>query len=676
MAGVNKNYLAVSFLVVLAIVFRIFYLYQYSSSPMFSHIVGPDVGEYDKWARSILHGNYIWKKTSIHSPLYPYYLAFLMFITGGNYFFIRFFQLLIGIIPFLFLFDLIYKSGKRNETKFIAYVFLILSLFYLPLFYYQAEIISETLLIPLLCFTVFFLSKSESSTGSYKKKFILISGILLGLAVITHPISIFFVFGEFVYLSISCLQKNKRKKNNVLKVFILFIMPIVLIVFVISLYNTYLDGKIVFIQRNSGYNLFLGNNAKSNGMCYISAGPEWNEVHMFAKAAAEKAGISKDAFFYGQVYDYIKDKPIEWLKLICKKALLVWNHKDLYSSLDPLLVKYYTNMMYIAGGWYGILSVFALFGFFLIVRRPRHALQRYRHFIILVLSIWVGLAFTVVSDRYRYLMLPGMFLLFSYALNSIYKCKKKHDFSLNIFILFGLAVIVVYFPIYKIDLLKDTAFADSMYGEGYCKTGEYIKAEKHLIKALKIFPEWDRCYTNLGIINMKNNPQQAVKYFKQASIYMPANPSILLNTALSYKLLHNRGDAEKYFQAAFAVGKTEPEIIYNYSYFLFEVKKYDEALYVLSYAEKNDCMNNKIRNLFGVIYLTENKPVKAEGYFEKAVLNSSGNINYKLNLALAYIGNKKFLAAENILNAVLNDAPNNKKAIRLKERLKTLCGEK
>ena len=732
-AGINRKHLIVFMLVILGVILRVIYLYQYSSSPMFNHIIGPDVGEYEEWAASILQGNFFWSKTSIHSPLYSYYLAVLMYISGGDYFFIRLFQLVIGIIPFLFLFNILYKFKSLNYkiTKFIAYSFLCLGLFFVPLFYYQGEIISEALLTPLICFAIYFLYKSEIATGSkpqevinnrsaatlssldvdnkdtnydlgeYKRiKFTIISGVILGLAVITHPISLFFIFAEFVYLLFIFFQNVKQAKIYSVKYLAAFIIPVILIAGSVSAYNSYLDKKFVFIQKNSGYNLFLGNNAKANGMCNVSAGPEWNEVHTAAKSAAAKQGVSEERYFYGQVCSYIKNNPVDWIKLICKKALLVWNNKDIYSSLDPLAVKYFTGLMRVTRYSFGILAVFALFGLFSIIRKPYHALYQYRHFIILVLSIWIGLSFTVVSDRYRYLMLPGLFVLASYGCIAIYSGVMNSKKVLTSVFLLILTAVIVYLPLYKIDIPKDRAFADSMYGEAYLENGEYEIAKEFLLKAVSRFPEWDRCYINLGIIEMESNPQQAIEYFKKAYEYKPGNSIALLNIALAYDQLSSaskgtgtsstytknqtkdlntehrysksfqyKSEAEKFFRAAFEIDKETPELIYSYGFFLYNLKRYKDALNVLSYAEKNKCMDNKIRNLMGIIFLIDNMPDRAVYYFNQAVLYSSLNLNYKLNLAFAYMKNKNFIEAKNIIDDILNSNPNNERAIKINKIL-------
>ena len=667
----SQKYLFVSLFIIAALLLRVLYLFQYSASPMFRNIVGPDVGEYYKWAESILNGNLIWKATSIHSPLYPYYLALLMFVSDGNLFFIRLLQMIVGMSANLLLFNLIYnfKSNDDVKSKFIAYSFLFLSFFFVPLIFYQGEIISEALLIPLICFAISALYKAENPKMEKKKFYLIIAGIILGFSVITHPISIFFIFAEFVYLFVNYLLFLKREKIFFPKYLISFLLPIILIAGSISLYNTYLEKDVVFVQRNSGYNLFLGNNSKANGMCNISAGPEWRKIHTDAELNAEKMGISKDAYFYRQVYDYIVNNPVEWIKLLCRKALLVWNCKDIYSSLDPLPVKYFTEIMYRSQLFFGILAVIALFGLFSIIRKPYKCLYEYRHFLMLVVSIWIGLTLTVVSDRYRYLMLPGLFVLFPYGIHTLYKSKEKIKTIIIASLYLIVSIIVVYLPIYKIDISKDTAFADSMFGEAYFESENFEMAEYFLHKALVRFPEWDRCYINLGIIEMEKNPKNAIKYFKKAYKLAPGNSTPLLNIALAYQLLNNKVEAGKYFKAAFDLDKKTSEITFNYAFFLFKENKSKDALTVLYNAEENKIMTNKIRNLIGVIYLKEEKINRAVFYFKQAVFYSPENINYKLNLAFAYIENKNYDNAKDIIEKILKKYPDNQRALMASKKL-------
>ncbi|MCF7792113.1 MAG: tetratricopeptide repeat protein [Victivallales bacterium] len=672
MSNVLKNKKTVVFvLTAAAVAVRIVYLYQYSCSPLFNNIGGPDIGEYNTWANAIVDGNYLWDNVSIHSPLYPYFLALLKLITGNSFFYIRLFQLLLGIAGILYLFNIIYsfKGERERFTVTIAYAFLCLGYFFIPLIYYQGEIISESLLLPLICFSTGQLYKAEKTESLRGLKHYFMSGILLGLAVITHPIAVFYAFAELVYLFLKLLRYVKTKKTVASANIISFVFPVLIILSAVSIYNTYQSGSFVFIQRNSGYNLFLGNNPESNGMCYISAGPEWDRIHSKAEKAADEMGITKDKYFYRKVYRYITNNPYEWIKLVIRKALLVWNYKDIYSSLDPLKVKYYTPIMRYGRNFFGVLAVFALFGLYMTLRRKGRWIYSYRHFIILILSVWIGLSFTVVSDRYRYLMLPGLFVLAPCGLISLYINIKKAERVFIVLVYFVLAAVIVYMPLYRINTQKDNAFAAAMYGEAFYQEGKYADAEFNLQKALDVFPQWGRCYNNLGLIVMENNPEKAVKYLTKAYVIMPNNADPLMNLGLCFSSLGNDEKAESYFKKAFEIDKADPKTIFNYAYILYQEGKLEKAEKVLALSRKNNCVNSRIRNLNGVIYLTKGKPETALKYFKNAVYYSPDKNEYKLNLAACYIALKKPERAEGFISEVLKMDPGNKKAVYLRRMI-------
>ena len=666
----GKQLIVIAFIIA-GFVLRLIYLLQYSASPLFNNVSGPDVEEYNHWANVIMQGNLLWKTVSIHSPLYPYFLALLKFFSGSDFFYVRLLQLTVGMLGLFILYKAIenIKFENRITCRILSIGFLILSMLFIPLYFYQGEIISEALLIPLVAISIALLYKAETLSDSKSLVYYLLSGFVLGLAIITHPISIFFAFSEIVYLTISYIYAfTKNKVGKFPLSLVMFVVPVLIIVISISAYNTQINNSFVFIQRNSGFNLYLGNNPNANGMCNVIAGPEWVKVHGEADKAAETAGITKNEYFLREVCNYVTHNPLEWLRLIGTKAMMVWNYKDFYSGMDLIAVKYFTPVMRYGKNFFGILAVFAMFGIFSSFRKPR-MIFKLRHFLILLFSIWGGLTLTVVSDRYRFVILLSFFVLAPFGVSVLLSEIRKFKSAIFNVLFLMLAVLIVYFPIYHINIQKDKAFALAMYGEAYYKAGEYPLAKKYLHNALLTFPEWDRCYNDLGLMEMHKNPMQALKLFETAHRLVPSNPSPVVNIGIIYSMIGKERKALKYYTKAFALDNSDAEIIYSYANSLYKLNNLNKALKVLNYAERQRCISSKIRNLTGIIFLKQNKPEKALGPFKMAVQYQPDNYDYKLNLAVCLIAVNNKNKALDIVNQVLKKYPENKAALQIKKNL-------
>ena len=95
---------------------RLYYLHEFSFSPLFETPRGPDVEEYCRWAKEITAGRILWTYVKIHSPLYSFFLALLYFFFANIqdcFYYIRLTQILLGFaacIPLCGTILLIYKE--------------------------------------------------------------------------------------------------------------------------------------------------------------------------------------------------------------------------------------------------------------------------------------------------------------------------------------------------------------------------------------------------------------------------------------------------------------------------------------------------------------------------------------------------------------------------------------
>jgi len=688
----NKRILLFTAYLFIGILIRLYYLWQFSESPLFNIPIGPDVEEYTQWANEILAGKYLWSSVNIHSPLYPYFLAFLCWLfseTQSVFGWIRFSQLLIGlfsVIPLFLSLNLLLDGKGLSGVRVISdkttkVLFLFLWAFYPPLIFYMGELTSEVLLIPLLSLSIFFLYKSEigdfisveseedgSREGEWNRGLLqkTIAGLCAGLAVIAHPLSLFFIIFETLYMFflifIKRVKEESRKKIVEVAMFAFFaIIPLIPVVF----YNTLVVGGSAPLQANSGFNFYLGNGPGADGTCRIRPGPVWNKIHNKAESDADRLGISKDRYFMKTTLKHISSHPLHWLKLLSLKSLYVWNEKELTAGADVLPLRYFTAFQRYTRWSFGVVAVFAIIALILNIGSDLNGgeknrfFYRYRHFLILLIAFWVAQTLLVTSGRYRIAMLPSVLVLASAGVASII-CVLRNIRRRTLMLIpaLGIAIGVVYLPTPPYHPVSEIAEAQTLFGEALIRQGRYSEAKGQLISAAKHQADWSRNYNLLGLISEKQeNFDEAEQYYMRAVKSDPELPEGYVNIATLYS---NRGFKERadiWFKKALSLKKANPELYYNYA--LYCSKKGDNICAVKYYQAciKLDSANSQALNNLGTIYFQKKEFKNAIHCFKTALRVDPQNPQRMINLALAYLemGNKK--AARGVLRKALKIAP-------------------
>ena len=217
---------------------------------------------------------------------------------------------------------------------------------------------------------------------------------------ITHPLSLFFMFSEMIYLF---LRRN-------LKGLLSFGVCAFLMIAPVTYYNVFVLKEAVPIQANGGFNLYLGNNEDADGTCYLRPGQDWNDFHRGADYLSQKLGISKDALLIQKTVKYICNNPVQWLKLLSWKALLVWNYRELTSGADLYPLRYFTPFQRLFSWAFGVCAVLALTALFINLKNSAFY-SRYRHVLIIICAFWIAQTLLVTSGRYRIAMVPFILIL-------------------------------------------------------------------------------------------------------------------------------------------------------------------------------------------------------------------------------------------------------------------------
>ena len=302
------------------VVLRIIYLAEYSANINFDIACGADVREYFDRMTEMISGRFFPEKPDIHGIFYPLFSSLFLRISGS----IVLLRILQSVLNFFSFFILYILLGKYRVNLKIRRIFLAISMLYTVQFFHSAEIISESLLVPLITVLLCLLYKVRYGEKN-RMLFAGAAGGVAGLAVLTH--------GSMLLLTLAypvLLWYEKRKKCAVM-----MLASLMLLTGAFCAVKSASYGRVCFVQENGAFNFYLGNSKLADGSCRIRPGLEWRKLHANAEKEALERGISKDALFLGRSLHYIFTEPVGELKLLLRKAVLFFHFKELISGADP-----------------------------------------------------------------------------------------------------------------------------------------------------------------------------------------------------------------------------------------------------------------------------------------------------------------------------------------------------
>jgi len=164
----------------------------------------------------------------------------------------------------------------------------------------------------------------------------------------------------------------------------------------------------------------------------------------------------------------------------------------------------------------------------------------------------------------------------------------------------------------------DHSIANEAAGGVYFRAGLFTEAEVHLSKAVKLNPMLWRAQNYLGILyDREGGYERAARHFARALELHQGNgeDEIHNNLGVVHIARKNYGKAVESFRQALKAGGVSARTYNNLGLALTRMGRLDEALESFKYAGGEA----KAHNNLGYVLLTDNQPVEAVPYFEKAI---------------------------------------------------------
>ncbi len=489
----------------LAVVVRWIYLFELSLEPGFT-VPMVDERWHWEWAHDIIENSFWGEGAWFRAPLYPYFLAVLVWITDSTMFWVKFLQVLLcGGTAFF-----IYRLGENLFHSRVGLLAGIIYAFYGTMLYYETMLLIPSLF---LFFIVWGMFRLVAYKHSVSIKTWLLTGIIFGLAAISRP-NILLVIPLLMLWMILALARGREIIARIKRPLVLG-LGLALAVAPVTIRNAIVTGEFILISSQGGVNLYLGNNPVANGLTMLM--PEvdltenlgWSKFMPATKAAAQReAGrqmseAELSSFWTGKAIDFVIEHPDQFLELVFKKSVYLISG---YENSDNHDIYYERNksILYSLLLWdfglkfpYGLLFPFTLAGIILYRREWRKLLPVY----VFLIGYIPTIVLFLVTARHRLPFVPFMIIIAAAGiLKLIYLIKTRRLNRARTPLVIMLVVALIFnFRYFDLKGVGSNEFQIHFNaGIKYEHLGDYKRAEQEYLKADQVYPFSPSLMTNLG----------------------------------------------------------------------------------------------------------------------------------------------------------------------------------
>jgi len=565
----------------LALVIRAIYLWQMRHAPVSSLLLG-DAQSYDTWAQEISSGSWLGDQVFYQAPFYPYFLAIIYTVFGRDFFIVRIIQMAIGIASCLFL----ARAGRYFFSKKTGIITGLITAIYPTAVFFDSLIQKAALGF---FFMSVFLYLVAQTIHDPKGKWWIWIGVILGCmgltrenALILMPVILFWLF---IYFRKLPLKKTVGWSLLLICGFTIILVPV-------GLRNKIVGGDFVLTTSQFGSNLYIGNNEDSDGR-YRPLRPDrgdWKFERQDATELAEKAmgktlsPSEVSRYWVGRTVSYIKSETVQWIGLMGKKWLLVWNAVEVSDAESQYAHTTWSAVLKWLGFFFhfGVLFPLAVFGICVTWQQRRQLWGLY----LILFSFASSVAVFYVFSRYRFPMV-GVILLFAAAglagYREFFREKKIHTILMCLLLVFAAAI----FTNWKI-FPKEEFMASTYYNIAHDLSiqGDSAQAETYYSKALDLSPANIKIMNNLGLALFKQGKvDEAIYQFEKALQIEPDSANTHNNLAI---VLATIGETDKAIEHFLDVIRFDtdcnPSVYYNLAGMYSRQNKVDESIKWLTMA--------------------------------------------------------------------------------------------
>jgi Tfp pilus assembly protein PilF len=599
-------------IVVLAFVIRLIYLFQIESIPLFYHLPG-DPRTYDAWAQRIAAGDGLGQGVFYQTPLYPCFLALLQVVLGHNLWSIRVAQIFLGA----FTCGLVFWAGKSFFPRAAGVAAGLIVSLYAPAIFYNGLIDKPALDLFLVSLLLVFLSIALKN--SHWAKWIGL-GIVLALLGLSRENALLLAPVVVVWIWLYFQNHPLRTRLNWTGIFVLGLM---LVLLPVGFRNLFVGGEFTLTTSQLGPNFFIGNNPKADGT-YASiraaqgvAQFERKEATRLAEQAEGRSLSPREVsrYWLARAWDYIRSQPLDWLTLMGKKWLVVWNAREIEDSDDFYLYQRWSWLLKALGSinHFGLLAPLAAIGIFLTWSEWRKLWLFYA--ILLTLAFSVALFF--VFGRYRLPMVPFLALFAGAGLVGAFDLSRQRRVRELVYSAAVGLIVVVAVRLPVVDKAGLSAPGYNNLAIAFSEEGKIAEAIESLRQAVELQPSYGVAHFNLATLYAKaGRLDEAARHQEEAVRLYPRFADARNNLG---QILAERGETEsaaQQFRQALEVDPMLRDAHFNLGIILGKQGRPEEALYHFQQILKR----SQAYYYLGRVAASEGRFDEAVGHLRQAVL--------------------------------------------------------
>ena len=572
---------------------RITYLILSKKSPFYQPLL-LDPEYYHRWAERILAGNWVGDGVFYGLPLYPYFLALCYKVFHGSLLAVKVIQSLLGLVTLFFTF----KIGERLFSKKAGILAIFLAAVYGPLFFHEGILIPETLSLPLYA-AGFYFSIRFMEAPSIRKGIGL--GFLLGLATLTKAGIIPFVF---IFMGLMLVERIHSTNKSLVPLFSM-ITTFILTLAPVPAHNLIYGKDAVFLTSHSGFNFYIGNNPRAQGVFVAPEGTGSNVDTQIqdSKAVAEKESgralkpseVSK--YWSDKAWDYIKENPVDFIKLSMRKFVLFFDAREISDVDDYVFCGNFNPMLRFPWLNFAVLGPLFFAGAFVCFRALRHKKIVYAW----ILAYVFGIVLFFVNARYRLPLLSIFFPLSAAAVIEIYESVKKCAWRrLLVFLaVLGMGVMITQARLVGTNWAGDYVNA----GDAATKMKDYDLAFAFYKKAIEIDPRAVKANQAMGVLlSRTGNLDEAKQYYEKTLLLDPNNYQAHNNVGLWHYVNRDLARAKMHFLRAAELNPNSAQAHNNLGMIYGQAGDNGQAAKEFQHSLKLDPHNAKTHTNLGLIY--------------------------------------------------------------------------
>ena len=683
-----------------AFALRLLYIFQSQRSPFYDFPL-VDAKTYTQAAAAMALGHFgdqpFWQP-----PLYPHFLGALYALFEPSFTLPRLVQAALGATLCL----LIFRLGRVFSPA-VGYLAAGLAACYGPFIFFEAELLPPALALVLNLLALWALLWAVEG----RPQRLWLPGFLFGLAALC-------VANVLAFVPVAALWLVWVRRGRLVGV-VMLLLGTALAIAPVTLRNYYVSGDWVLISYNAGLNFYIGNNAQYDETVAIQPGPAWLELT--ARPRVEAGVIQPSAqssFFFAEAWDFIRQQPIAYLKLLLYKLYLFWHGDEIGRNQDLYFARQYAPLLQVFLWKYGVafpfglLAPLALVGLGLsyrngLLRRPEP----------LLLALFAGAyMLTVVaffiSARYRLPVVPILLMFAAYGGRELYLLGRRGAYR-DLLVGCGGAFLLAIACNFRVGAMNVEGDSHTHYRLGYvyekkglpinavaayeqalaldpdikwarfnlaslyARSGEYNRAIAAYGEFIRRFPEVARARLALGNVYLRTGRYaEAITTYESLLGAKDADAADLYGR-LGYALaqLGQLGQAASAYEELVAAKPDSLQARLQLGELYEQLDRLDAALTEYRQILAADSLHAAARYRLARLLFFANQAEEAKAHLQQVIARNPDAVDARFLLATQYIVERRATAAMEQVQAILAVQPEHYQGNRLAGHLYMVLGD-